>query len=69
MHLLHCLFFVSAVHNFLLWAIHLLGVQNILADTLSHFNMQVFRQLAPQADQVPEVIPFNILEKMNRLDL
>ena len=36
---------------------HLPGLQNGIADALSRFNMQAFRQLAPQAHAHPTPIP------------
>ena len=44
MHLLHCLFNVAKQFNFVIRAVHIPGVQNVLADALSHFKLQVFHQ-------------------------
>ena len=33
------------------------GINNSITDAISHFNMQMFRELAPQADTLPLPIP------------
>ena len=43
--------------HFSVTAKHVPGKENDIADALSRFNMQVFRQLAPQAPLHPVVIP------------
>ena len=53
MRLLRPLFFCAAKHNFSTTAKHITGKNNLIADSLSHFNMQVFQQAAPEADQEP----------------
>ena len=53
MRLLRLLFFCAAKHNFSATAKHIPGKTNLIADSLSRFNMQVFRQAAPDADQEP----------------
>ena len=45
---LHCLFFLEARYKFQAVAAHVPGVQNTLADALSHDNMRLFFCLAPQ---------------------
>ncbi|XP_067322974.1 uncharacterized protein [Anolis sagrei] len=49
---LHCLKF-----NILFRAFHIAGLSNTLADALSRFQMERFRQLAPDADVAPERMP------------
>ena len=44
-------------HNFLVRARHVPGVHNEIADALSRFQVQRFRELAPGADQTPCTIP------------
>lgn len=53
MSLVRCLHLCAAKHNFSHTAKHVPGVSNSIADALSRFNMQVFRQLAPEADLLP----------------
>ncbi len=57
MHLVHALFFVAAKYNFHVTITHIAGVDNSIADALSHFLMQKFHQLAPDADKEPTVAP------------
>ena len=47
MQLLHNLFYIAARHNFTVSAQHLPGKHNVIADSLSRFNMQAFRAHAP----------------------
>lgn len=44
-------------HNFTLTAVHLAGLQNGVADSLSHFQMERFRELAPEASPIGYPIP------------
>ena len=36
---------------------HIKGIDNSIADSISRYNMQVFRNLAPHADPQPTAIP------------
>jgi len=54
MHLLRELFFVCAHNNFAMSAVHIAGCDNRIADCLSRFRMQEFRQLAPSARAYPD---------------
>ena len=47
----------SLSHNFHFKAHHFPGVQNIIADSLSRFQMQRFHALCPEADEHPTPIP------------
>ena len=60
-HLLKCLFFWEARHNFEHSAEHLAGKRNTAADALSRNNLQSFRSLTPQAKAVPTVVPAQVL--------
>jgi len=53
MHLVRFLVLISMKHNFLVRAHHVPGVYNEIADALSRFQVQRFRELAPGADQIP----------------
>ena len=48
---------ISMKHNFLVWARHVLGVHNRIADALSCFQVKRLRELAPNADRTPCFIP------------
>ena len=49
MHLLRCLFFIRANFQLELWARHIPGVQNIIADAILRNSMSVFFSQAPAA--------------------
>ena len=57
MHLLRNLFYIGVIGNFTISAQHIPGVHNIIADSLSRFNMQVFRTHAPAAAPLPTPLP------------
>ena len=57
MDLVRFLVLISMKHNFLVRARHVPGVHNEIADALSRFQVQRFRELAPGADQTPCTIP------------
>ena len=44
-------------HNFILTAWHVPGHDNVIADSLSHLNFQVYRDLCPHASQWPLAVP------------
>lgn len=48
-------------HNFYFQAVHVPRKQNNIADSLSRFQMERFRQLAPQFSASPEPIPACLL--------
>ena len=53
---------INMQHNFHCRAQHVPGVSNAIADSLSRFQNQRFRQLAPWANQLPEEIPSSFLQ-------
>ena len=57
MHLLHCLFFISEHHHFLIEAVHLPGKRNNAADALSRNNPPQFLQVVPEAQRQPTPVP------------
>ena len=61
MDLVRFLVLISMKHNFLVRARHVPGVSNAIADALSRFQVQRFRELAPQADQTPCTIPPSLM--------
>ncbi len=64
MALLRSLLGVAARCNFTFEARHIPGVANPIADALSRFNWQVFRQLAPECSPVPTPIPHALLHEL-----
>lgn len=48
---------LSVIHNFILTASHVPGHKNIIADSLSRFNFQVFQTLCPRACPMPLSVP------------
>ncbi len=56
MHLLRALFFYMALFNIQIRAEHIPGM-NIVADSISRNQMQVFRGAVPHADSLPTPIP------------
>ena len=61
MDLVRYLVLLSMKHNFLIRAQHVPGVSNAIADSLSRFQVQRFRDLAPHADPHPCTIPPSLL--------
>ncbi|KAK3735839.1 hypothetical protein QZH41_007474 [Actinostola sp. cb2023] len=61
MHLVRHLLSSAACYNFTFAAQHIPGIQNSVADALSRFNWQEFRQLAPMANPHPVPIPKALL--------
>ena len=62
MHLLRCLAFISARFEFYMFAVHIRGVDNLLADALSRDKCALFLQLFPQASPQPTAIPAALLD-------
>ena len=65
MQLLMKLFLCAARFNMKVTAKHVPGKDNAIADALSRFNMQVFRQLAPTARPIPTSIPPALLARLS----
>jgi len=61
-HLLRCLAFVREKYNFFLFATHIVGKNNTIADALSRNKIPLFRSLHPQAQLHPSVIPEALLD-------
>ena len=62
MHLMRCLAFIMAKCEFFLFASHIKGQHNKIADALSRDNVPLFRTLYPQAQLHPTVIPSALLD-------
>jgi hypothetical protein len=50
---------ITKLHNIQFKALHIAGINNSIADSLSRFQSQRFRTLAPAANQFPATIPDN----------
>lgn len=63
MKLMRKLTFHAATHHFVIHAQHIPGINNNIADSLSRYQMQKFRQLAPEAEEksVPCLLPSQIM--------
>ena len=57
MALVGMLYFCAAKYNINVIITHIAGANNTIADALSHFEVTRFRQLAPQAAPLPDIIP------------
>ena len=57
MHLVRCLFFLSAHFQLCVRARHIPGVDNVLADAVSRGNHDLFFSCLQTADLVPAVVP------------
>ena len=62
MDLLRHLTLLTLKHNIYIRAKHIPGKYNEIADSLSRFQFQMFRLLAPQADAIPHKIPALLLK-------
>ncbi len=58
---------IAAKHEFTVNIKHLAGINNSIADSLSRFQIEKFRQLAPKADPLPTAIP-DIVWKISLLN-
>ena len=50
----------SLEHNFYFRAVHVPGINNNIADSLSHFQMECFHQLASHTNVTPDPIPTHL---------
>ena len=57
MALVRLLYYRAVQHNINFCVIHVPGICNDIADSLSHFQMQRFRNLAPNSNSQPDTIP------------
>lgn len=62
MHLRRCLAFVAAKFEFYMFAVHIKGEENTLADALSRDNLSLFRSLHPQAEKEASPISAQLLD-------
>ena len=62
MHLRRCLAFLEAKWSIHLWAEHVKGSDNQVADAISRNKPEVLSLLPPQAERTPAVIPEEVLQ-------
>ena len=66
MHLLQCVFFISAHLNFASWATHIPGKNNIAADAISRNNLALLFTQVPAAQPLPSIIPQSAVDLVIR---
>ena len=69
MHLMRCLFYVEAYHEFTLHCTHLPGSLNTVADALSRNALPSFRLQMQEADPLPYALPPRLIDALLRKDL
>ena len=57
MALVRLLYYCAARYNINICVVHIAGVNNVIADCLSRFQQDRFRQLVPLANPIPATIP------------
>ena len=62
MHLLRCMFFITALHEVRIHASHLPGDRNVAADALSRNRVIDFLQVVPGAERYPTAIPWPLID-------
>ena len=62
MHLVRCLFFVLAAWDILLYACHIPGVRNSVADAISRDKMSFFFSKVPDASPHPTTVPQDLVD-------
>ena len=68
MHLIRCLFFLTAHHGLGVRACHIPGVHNVLPDAISRDNLDLFFSLLQSADPVPAAIPEALVSLLVTVD-
>lgn len=61
MKLMRKLTYHSALNNFVVHAQHIPGINNCIADSISHYQMRKFRALAPHANSTPSLPPSELM--------
>ena len=67
--LMCCLSFISAKYNLLLYATHIAGAVNGLADAISRNNLKFFLSNYPQSNPLGSTVPHNLIDLLPRLDV
>ena len=62
MHLMRCLTFIIAKFNFVVSALHVRGIHNVLADALPRDHRDYFLSHYPQAQPMPTTIPAALVD-------
>ena len=62
MHLVRCLFFILAAWDISLYACHIPGVLNTVADAISRDNIPLLFAKVPDADRIPAPVPPDLVE-------
>ena len=62
MHLVRCLFFVLAAWDILLYACHIPGVRNSVADAISRDKISLFFSKVPDASPHPTTVPQDLVD-------
>ena len=62
MALIRMLYFIATQYNVNVTITHIPGTSNLIADALSHFQIFCFRQLAPEAQPLPDPILIWLIE-------
>lgn len=63
-HMLRCLFFLEAKFDLSLSAVHVPGIENGAADSISRNKLHVFFDLVPQAHQEPCSVPRELIHRL-----
>ena len=61
--LIRDLVLISLHYNIIFRAQHIPGLNNTRADCLSRLQIERFKELSPQADDLPTVVPENLLPR------
>jgi len=64
-----CLAFLEARMQFKMWAMHIPGARNQVADAISRDNLLGFRVLRPQAQEQESPVPQELLDTLLLLEL
>ena len=62
MHLLRCVFFITAFHEITMFPVHIPGLENRAAHAISRNNISIFYSQVPQADPAPMVVPPEVIQ-------
>ena len=65
MHLLRCLFFIRAPFQINLWATHIPGIENTLADAISRDNLPVLYSQVPESVNCRSPVPLPLISLLS----
>lgn len=69
MHLLRPLVLQGLLHNILFKGVHIEGIKNVKADSLSRQQWSKFRESFPEADKHPTEVPITFRQQISSIDL